>query len=159
MKVSTRVTTTGGRKFNEAVRDAKSAALKTPTVKVGFFSHSRYPDGLPVATVAAWNEYGTRTRSGATWIPERPFFRQAIENSKPDVKKHVRERVRGNPELGTSLELANEVGAIVAGHIQQRIADFDDPGNAELTIEIKGFDNPLVHTGQMRTSVTWEVRP
>ena len=83
MAIKARVTTRGGQKIQKVLDDA-AKKRKQPTVEVGFFSTARYSDtksGLNgggkrephyVATVAAWQEFGTNT------IPERPFFRQSI---------------------------------------------------------------------------------
>ena len=61
----------------------------------------------------------------------------------------------------TTMELdnrgANLVGAYAADVIQQRIVDLKEPPNSPITIALKGSSNPLVDTGHMRQSVTWEV--
>ena len=69
----------GGDKLNRLFREAMKGGVKN--VKVGFFSTPRYDDKkhTPVAAVAAWNEFGTNS------IPERPFFRSALEEAKPKV--------------------------------------------------------------------------
>ena len=53
--------------------------------------------------------------------------------------------------------LANQVGAYAAGEVQERITDLREPPNAPRTIEAKGSDNPLIDTGFMQRSVSWEV--
>ena len=78
MATKHKVVTTGGRKLKEFLRKARAAQARSKQVDVGFHSDQRYPptadgkQGLPVAQVAAWNEYG---REGQ---PEVPFFRGAI---------------------------------------------------------------------------------
>ena len=64
---------TGGRKLAAFLRQAKAAqASSVKGIDVGFFSTAKYPDGTPVAAVAAWNEFGTE-RNGQQHVPERPF--------------------------------------------------------------------------------------
>ena len=69
-KVKVTVKRTGGKKLQRLLREAGKGGVSG--VKVGFFSTAKYEDGTPVAAVAAWNEFGTKT------IPERPFFRRAL---------------------------------------------------------------------------------
>ncbi|MFT9399734.1 hypothetical protein [Acetobacter sp.] len=52
----------------------------SPSVKAGFLAGSQYPDGTPVASIAAVQEFGASIRHGAhtTLVPARPFLRPAI---------------------------------------------------------------------------------
>ena len=72
----------GGKKLNAFIRKAKNAK-SVKEIQVGFFSSAKYPDGTPVAAVAAWNEFGTKR------IKERPFFRNAISEGAEDELKPV----------------------------------------------------------------------
>lgn len=58
--------------FDNLARRLKT--LAATKVKVGFFEEDRYDDGMPVAQVAAYNEFGTR------FHPERPFMRETLED-------------------------------------------------------------------------------
>ena len=80
--ISAKVTRTGGRKIKRLFDTALKGGVRE--VDVGFFSTATYPDGTPVAAVAAWNEFGTQ-RGGRPHIPERPFFRRAIKSMRPGV--------------------------------------------------------------------------
>jgi hypothetical protein len=50
----------GGDKLGAALRDAATALGGNPKLKVGFLAGADYPDGTPVAAIAAINEYGAR---------------------------------------------------------------------------------------------------
>lgn len=152
----TPVRTTGGKRFERMLRQAGRGGVLG--LEVGFFSSARYPDGTPVAAVAAWNEFGTRKASGEVHIPERPFFRQVIADEA--VRQGVVNILRAgmDPERGVvDPQLAGRVGAYLQGQVQQRIVDLDEPPNAPSTIERKGSSNPLIASGFMRLSVTWRV--
>lgn len=127
------------------------------SVEIGFFSTAKYPDGTPVAAVAAWNEFGTRRKNGNVGIPSRPFFRNAIKNAENGIVDIARRHI--DPVLlEISKEAAGLMGAYMQGEIQQEIVNLRTPPNAPLTIERKGGkDNPLINTGTMRTAVTWKV--
>ena len=49
---------------------------------------------------------------------------------------------------------ADEVGEWAADILQNQILVLKDPPNSELTIELKGSDNPLINEGFMRSAVT-----
>jgi hypothetical protein len=59
------------KKLQEALADAHAEKLQ-----VGWFSSANYDDSLPVAQVAFWQEFGTKT------APPRPFFRPAVADNK-----------------------------------------------------------------------------
>jgi hypothetical protein len=49
------------------------------------------------------------------------------------------------------------LGAYVVGLCQQRIANRIAPKNSDWTIAKKKSDVPLVHSGQLRDSITWKI--
>ena len=164
-----KVTTRGGAKLNRYLRSTKRKIRRASRhVDVGFFESARYPpvrtgaDGgqkqaaVPVAAVAAWNEFGTR-KNGKQHTPERPFMRNAIRNSLRDVKEIIRTKVEGTIEN----QQAKLVGESIKGHIQLEITNFRDPDNAPSTKARKDKQGRrtkvLIDTGKMRNSVTWKV--
>lgn len=58
------------KKLSKTLKSAHAEKLQ-----VGWFSSANYKSGLPVAQVAFWQEYGTKT------APPRPFFRPAIDDN------------------------------------------------------------------------------
>ena len=176
MAIKARVTTRGGQKIQKVLDDA-AKKRKQPTVEVGFFSTARYSDtksGLNgggkrephyVATVAAWQEFGTNT------IPERPFFRQSVAIMERDLPGFLAEIV--NPETMLITEAhAGVIGDWAVGIIKDRIYDLDQPPNAEITIkggwmrslkgkpiyiQGKGSSNPLINEGILLGSVAYNV--
>jgi len=125
---------------------------KTKT-QVGFFEDSVYDDGMPVATVAAYNEFGTR------FHPERPFMQETLQD-KLTVKKIIsvlklaaQASIQGN---GSARAIMATLGRIVAEEIKITIANY--PGsNSPRTVAEKGFDRPLYDTGKMLESVKFKV--
>lgn len=55
----------GGEKLEQKLREIAEKAGKASTVRVGFLEGATYPDGTPVASIAAVNEYG-----GTAEVPE-----------------------------------------------------------------------------------------
>lgn len=154
MPVRASATLHGGKQLSLAVAAAQRAAANQE-LRVGFFATAKYPDGTPVAYVAAIHEFGADNagRNHEVVIPERPYFRDALETVVPQVTDHVRRRLDARTlDVGP---LMDEIGLMVAEEVQDSITRLRQPENAESTILRKGSSNPLVDTGQMRASVTW----
>ena len=161
--------TTGGHKLNKFLREAGKGGVDE--IQVGFFSSARYADGTPVASVALWNEFGTRKKDGRQHIPPRPFFRRALRKSQRGISAILGDDIDPK-KMAVDRQTANKVGAYVQGMIQNEIVTLRTPANARVTIEGgwiksyhgkwirikgKGGTNPLIADGTMRLAVTWQV--
>lgn len=107
------------------------------------------------AGIAAIHEYGA-PRAG---IPARPFLRQTFERAHAELialQTRVYRAVLGKRMDGvTALGL---IGAWAAGQVKETITSHGefvplDPA----TIEAKGSSRPLVDTGQLVGSITYEI--
>jgi hypothetical protein len=146
------VTLSGGAKLDAALREMAREISKPATLRVGFLSKAKYPDGTSVALVAAVNEYG-RPDKGQ---PPRPFFRNMIADKSPEWPGAIAGLLKDN---GYNAERALELtGSAIAGQLRQSIIDLVSPPLAESTIRRKGFDKPLIDTGHMLQSVDYEVK-
>lgn len=132
-------------------------------LEVGFFSTAKYSTGEYVAQVAFWNEYGT------TLSPPRPFFRNAIKDKSKEWLELFRDTQFQTRDMFKSLSV---VGTIAKDDIATSITDLTSPPNSEITInggwirhangkafkvKGKGSSNPLIDTGFMRNSVSYEI--
>ena len=121
-------------------------------VAIGYFSEHRYPDGKPVAYVAAIQEFG----HPASNIPMRAFMRRANIEGKETAARMIKtfsKRTHG----GISDQAARFLGAYMVGLIKQTIERWSIPPNAPFTVERKGFNNPLIETRHMQQSVTAKI--
>ena len=118
------------------------------SVRVGVLENATYPDGTPVAMVAFWNEYGTRTS------PVRAFFRTTVSENKKNWVLSVQNlmKMHNNPKQVMGL-----IGVHMQEQIVQSINTWTDPPNSAYTIAKKGFDKPLVERGIMMRSIKSEV--
>lgn len=141
-------TLTGGKALHKKLAEiAKS--FGGGSVKVGFMEGATYPDGTPVAAVAFWNEYGNGK------APPRPFFRQMIAKESPtwaDKMARLARVSNGNGKRVLAL-MGEDIGAA----LQQSIIELTDPPLAQSTIDAKGFDKPLIHTGDMVRAISYQV--
>jgi len=56
------------------------------------------------------------------------------------------------------LEALGQMARALAAQVRQNIVNMNDPPNAPWTVERKGFNDPLIETGEMRDNVAWRVR-
>ena len=138
-------------------------AKSLPVIKIGVLAgNAEEPHAAPgeatsgepatVLDVAIFNEFGTDT------IPERSFLRGWFDESekglRDDAGKMMQSVIHGQRTRDQILEL---LGQRSVGQIQERIASGIEPDNAPSTIRQKGSSTPLVDTGVLRSSITYEV--
>jgi hypothetical protein len=161
----------GGKKLDFALKSLEDKITRGGVLRVGFLENSKYPEktnarflktvgskakpkvvaSMPIAQAAFWNEYGTRR------APARPFFRTTIAAKSKSWGEKLALIL---PAVGYDGEVALKLlGEDMKDDVVQSIATWSSPGNAPLTIKIKGFDKPLVDSGDMQRAVASEVTP
>lgn len=148
-------------KFESSLKQLTSRLdkLSGTVVEVGFFEEDRYgPENsnLPVATVAAYNEFGT------TYNPQRPFMSDAFSSTgNQAIMAKLMKDVYISTMLGGSAaqRLLNILGSTTGDMIQISIAQYAAMGgNSSSTIKKKGGrDTPLIDTGKMLESVRFHI--
>lgn len=115
-------------------------------------------------TLAVIHEFG----SPAARIPERSFIRSTFEKHKARYNTELRLLLTRALAKGTSLtDVFSLLGLRMASDMKKAIADGIRPPNSERTLERKkkksyvgaafGTPKPLIDTGQLVSSITWEV--
>jgi hypothetical protein len=121
--------------------------------KVGVFDKFYGPenDNLPVATILMWNEEGNQN------MPMRPSIRAGFI---PELQKNAWIDQQVINWLNMVMEgkmtwttFYTKLGPQLADMMQKEIEKWSVPMNAPLTIELKGFNNPLIDSGTMVDSV------
>lgn len=152
--LSVRVKDRGARLMVERLGAMRKASGRVVDVGIiGNEASALHSDStLTVAAVAAFHELGLG-------VPRRSFIRDTIDQNRVDITKTMRllnERVaRGSLTTDQAL---GQLGAMLVGMIQLRMASGIAPELAPATIAAKGSTTPLIDTGQLRSSVTSKVR-
>jgi hypothetical protein len=160
----------GGKKMTLALAALEEKITNRGVLRVGFLEGAKYPEktnarflkavgsdatpsvvpSIPIAQAAFWNEYGT------TRAPSRPFFRTTIAQKSKDWGAKLALALKAtNYDGQKALAL---LGQDMRDDVENSIAQWSDPANAPLTIKIKGFDKPLVDSGDMQRAVDYEVK-
>lgn len=144
-------TISGGDKLLAALSDMADKVSRPGTLRVGFLENATYPDGKPVAMIAAIQNWGA-PRAG---IPPRPFFSNMVRAKSPGWGKDVATAlVRTSYDARLALRL---VGFNIEGQLRQSVKDTNAPPLAPSTIARKGHAKPLVDSGHMLNSIDQEI--
>lgn len=135
-------------------------------VNLGWFEGQNYGsdnDNLPLAQVAQWNNEGHINGANSlvpgAITPPRPFMTVGLPGAfkaganKDDFKDMVQAVLTGKSVLIAMQKSTNNFERT----LRKVMLDWDTPRNAPLTVEMKGFDNPLVESSQLIANVTARV--
>lgn len=129
---------------------------KKPYVKVGILGNAgnHKETGTPVVLYAGANEFGTKDGR----VPERSFIRSTMDqqrrNLNAETEKLVKQISQGRQTVMSVLKI---LGLSIQSKIRKKITTLSSPPNRPSTIAKKGSSNPLIDTGQMRSSINFEV--
>lgn len=110
--------------------------------------------GVTNAQLGAIHEFGAPRAN----IPERSFLRRTFDERQAEYERSLRSAIGKVVDRGGSLRLALErLGARAAADVQNTIARGIPPPNAPRTVAKKGSSTPLIDTGQLRQSISYDV--
>lgn len=135
--------------------------------KVGYFESAKYPDGTPVATVAAIQELGSVQNN----IPPRPTMRPAGIETKKEFQSHGTQGMKAIlAGTETMVSVMSKVCDLCAGLIKKNISKITQPPlkkstvlarqsmkNQDKTFVSTSLAKPLIHTGILLNSPTYKV--
>lgn len=174
VKITARITD----RINDAVIE-KIKHLNDIQLKVGFLDSKSqsYPDGTSVVAVAVQNEFGgTADTTGlqkkakekglnislpeTMQVPPRPFFRNAMDKNQAKYGRLMKSYLSGKgmaagKDADTFFRM---LGSVMEDDIRKSIDSTHTPENSPLVEMIKESSHPLIDTGHMRQSVSYEVK-
>lgn len=105
---------------------------------------------VTLVEIGAINEFGSPKES----IPERSFLRSTVKEHKDKYRlkfKIISEKIIKKPQ--DFKILMGKLGQIAEDDVKAKIRDLREPPNSPKTIKLKGSDNPLIDTGQLRQAI------
>lgn len=128
--------------------------MTSRSVKIGFPQGPTEKDGTPVAMIAAVHEFGVPKKN----IPERSFLRSSIHEHMPNYLRLNRANllrvIRSKITIEAALGL---LGQMAAGDAKRMIRNGNFVPLAPSTIRAKGSSKPLIDSGTMLQTLTYEV--
>lgn len=135
-------------------------------VQLGWFEGQNYGsdnDNISFAQVAQWNNEGhvngTNSLVPGAITPPRPFMSVGLPDAfkaganKDDFKDMVQAVLAGKSVMSAMKKSTNNFERT----LRKVMLNWDTPRNAPLTVELKGFDNPLVDSSELIANVTAKV--
>jgi hypothetical protein len=130
-----------------------------PVVTIGIHEKegsTTYPNGKTLLDIASINEFG----SDDGHVPMRSFVRAWFDNAEPELRKEIASLMEGVLDgTFTKDQILDAIGLSAVGKMQANISQGVPPPNAPSTIQKKGSSTPLIDTGLLRSSITYEVDP
>lgn len=142
--------------FKKLISKLEQASIKR--VKIGVFSGTGEREGgITGVELAAIHEFG----SPAAGIPQRSFIRSTFENNKPDVAR-ITGQLASKIIKGANVAQAYAVlGTWATAQVKNTIVSGGGHASwkplAAETIARKGSSSPLIDTGRLLSSITWEI--
>jgi hypothetical protein len=137
------------------------ADLESKRGQVGFFDTAHYPDGTPVAYVAAIQEFGHGP------IPPRSFMRSTMAEKRAAWRQTLAQGAKQVlADRMTTEQMLEAFGMAAAGDVKEKIISIMSPALDESTIYARLHRNtkprntstkPLVDTGVLLSSVESKV--
>lgn len=135
----------GGDKLEKELNRIARQLSEPARLKVGFMSGAQYASGIPVAMVAAIQNFG----APAAGIPPRPFFSNMVRDHSDEWPKGIATQLREtNYDVEATLTMA---GHAIARQLRQAIVDTNEPPLSPVTLMLRKMrtKNPdLVVTGK-----------
>jgi hypothetical protein len=109
-------------------------------------------ESLPHAQVAQWIEEGVASKN----IPPRPYMRVGLrgalmKGSNDASFKRIITAVANGQDVFKAL---HKEGDSFRQTLRQVMMDWDTPPNSPTTIELKGFDDPLIESSELISNVS-----
>src|SRR5690625_1095614 len=135
------------------------------SAQVGWFIGQHHAGSdLPMAQIASWLEYGHRNGGifEGTITPPRPFMRAGFIvylRDNPEIAAITAAQIRHVMEGKKTWTAAySTIATKMAEALKMIMESWNDPRNSPMTVALKGFDNPLIETGELVNNIKWKVR-
>lgn len=141
-------------KYLANMEKAKQSAVKVglPLEKVG---SKVYGPGISIITVGAWHEYGFGNN------PVRSFLRVPFAKKSKELNNFIADQFHKVFFDGVDVDKALNLIGVKATNISKDAFQTSGWGewapNTPQTIQAKGSSKPLIDTGTLRNSITWQV--
>lgn len=134
------------KKLSQTFKDGKNETVKIGFPAIKSETNSTDSEGVTALYKATVNNYGLG-------VPKRPFMEVAFAQNISKYKKVIASKIGKIPQT----KILDFLGSLGAGDVKKTIRDFKSPPNSDITIDIKGTDNPLIDSSHMVSAVTYSV--
>lgn len=123
----------GGDRIKVVLNQMAKSLSSGRYVRAGFLENATYPNGTPVAMIAAIQDFG----APKVGIPPRPFFRNMIAAKSPQWPQGLARALKATDyDAEKSLAL---MGEQIKGELQKSIIDTNSPALSPVTVMLRGM--------------------
>lgn len=148
--IKVQISTAGSQKIKNKIRQFVAEREPKKKVTIGIHEDAGAHKGGEISNALL----GASLHFGTDIIPARPWLDTGAQTGITEYKKIIDEGIANGDHPDDILE---KLGVIAVGKVQQYMQDLSSPENSPETIKRKGSSNPLVDTGQLIQSITYEV--
>lgn len=147
---------TNSKGLNALIKTIREAANAKVLVGVPASKNAPREGGINMAGLAAVHEFGAPSKG----IPDRSFLRSAIIEGQDQISDLVAQGVKSYLNQGKQVDLIfyDRIGLFASNLVKDKIAKGPFKPLKDATVKRKGSSKPLIDTGALRQSITWEVR-
>lgn len=147
-----KTTVSGSNEAFDALTKAINDFITDEFVTVGIHEEAGQHSeaGISNAQLGAVQEFGTDNGH----IPPRPWLTPGVESGNKEYLKIITDAAEKQEPLSDALA---KVAVVAEAKVKIYMTNLKTPPNAASTIKKKGSSNPLIDTGELRSSVTSKV--
>jgi hypothetical protein len=127
-------------------------AIQGTTLRVGVLQGDASHGETTVGDIAEYQEFGTEDIPARSFI--RAWYDESLTKNRAAMRVVLRQVTRGTITIQQAF---GQLGSLFVAEIQKRIVERIPPPLKDSTVKAKGSDVPLIDTGQLRASITFEV--
>lgn len=99
-------------------------------------------------------QIGATLHFGNSYIPARPWLDVGVRSGQSQYNQMIKLGIKKKENISLVLD---RVGQVAVGKVKEYMTNLSTPPNAKSTVKEKGFNNPLIHTGELRSSITSKI--
>ena len=138
----------------------KTRFLNGKEIRAGVLPSAGFEsNGIPIAQVGAWNEYGTNASAKRPWnVPARPFLSKTTDEKRGWQKNvaNAVDRIIEGAEVMGELNTVGETMKTDIKNIFGQVSKFKRLKPS--TIKKKGHNLPLLDSGALYDAIDYEVK-
>lgn len=125
-------------------------------IKIGYFGHQPITDGTPNSITMV--ELATIHEYGLGHVPERSFLRASLIANQTRYSNIIKAKMLDIlNERSSALQFKQKLGELAVKDVKEYVLTGSFKPLKPATIKRKRSSRPLIHTGRLRQSVTYQV--
>lgn len=155
MESTIKIDMSGFNKLKKNLQKLTNTKLNVGVLDDPFEAEKAYKNHLGGESIYSYGKH----EGESVVIPPRPFLTLAFEEFGQEIiNKSVKEMdITSKDSISSTMKKIGKEAVLKVRYVMDNSTSLLPPRNSKRTIETKGFDHPLIATGNMRSSINYEV--